>query len=71
MRRTLPAQLYHMTQAMADFGLNIHKAYIATEVELLIDVFYVLDSQGKKLEEDEYCNEIKQGILHCIGSLVT
>ncbi|TKB24035.1 [protein-PII] uridylyltransferase [Desulfopila sp. IMCC35006] len=66
----LPAQLYHITQTMADFGLNIHKAYIATEVELLIDVFYVLDSRGQKLEEDDYCNEIKQGILHCIGGLV-
>ncbi len=69
--RDTPGQLYYMTQTMADFGINIHKAYIATEVEQLIDVFYVLDSQGKKLEEEDYCNEIKQGILHSIGSLVT
>ncbi len=69
--RDTPGQLYYMTQTMADFGINIHKAFIATEVELLIDVFYVLDSQGQKLEEYEYCNEIKQGILHSIGGLVT
>ena len=68
--RDTPGQLYYMTQTMADFGINIHKAYIATEVELLIDVFYVLDSQGQKLLEDDYCNEIKKGILHAIGSLV-
>lgn len=60
-------QLYYVTQAMADFGINIHKAYIATEVEQLIDVFYVLDSQGAKLDDDEFCKEITQGILHSIG----
>ncbi len=63
----LPGQLYHITQAMADFGLNIHKAYIATEVEQLIDVFYVLDSQGQKLVDEEFRQEVTQGLLHSIG----
>jgi [protein-PII] uridylyltransferase len=60
----LPAQLYHITQAMADFGLNIHKAYIATEVEQLIDVFYVLDSRGQKLVDEGFVKEVTEGILH-------
>lgn len=63
----LPAQLYHITQALADFGLNIHKAYIATEVEQLIDIFYVLDSMGKKLVDKAFINEVTQGMLHCIS----
>jgi [protein-PII] uridylyltransferase len=63
----LPGQLYHITQAMADFGLNIHKAYIATEVEQLIDVFYVLDSRGRKLVDEDFRQEVTQGILHSIG----
>ncbi len=63
----LPGQLYHITQAMADFGLNIHKAYIATEVEQLIDVFYVLDSQDKKLIDEDFRQEVTQGILHSIN----
>ncbi len=63
----LPGQLYHITQAMADFGLNIHKAYIATEVEQLIDVFYVLDGQGRKLVDEEFRQEVTQGLLHSIG----
>lgn len=62
----LPGQLYHITQSMADFGLNIHKAYIATEVEQLIDVFYVLDSQGHKLIDEDFRQEVTQGILHSI-----
>ncbi len=63
----LPGQLYHITQAMADFGLNIHKAYIATEVEQLIDVFYVLDSQNQKLFDEDFRQEVTQGILHSIS----
>lgn len=63
----LPGQLYHITQALADFGLNIHKAYIATEVEQLIDVFYVLDSRGQKLIDEEFTKEVTEGILHFIS----
>jgi [protein-PII] uridylyltransferase len=63
----LPAQLYHITQAMADFGLNIHKAYIATEVEQLIDVFYVLDSNENKIDDKEFVKEVTEGILHYLS----
>lgn len=63
----LPAQLYHITQALSDFGLNIHKAYIATEVEQLIDVFYVLDSRGQKLVDEDFKKEVTEGILHFIS----
>ncbi len=63
----LPGHLYQITQAMADFGINIYKAYIATEVEQLIDAFYVLDSRGEKLLDEEYRQEVTQGILHSIG----
>ncbi|BHH81824.1 [protein-PII] uridylyltransferase [Desulforhopalus sp. 52FAK] len=61
-------QLYYVTQTMADFGINIHKAYIATEVEQLIDVFYVSDSQGGKIEDEDFCKEITRGVLHAIGN---
>lgn len=64
----LPAQLYHITQSMADFGLNIHKAYIATEVEQLIDVFYVLDSRGEKLLGEDFRKEVTEGVLHSISN---
>ncbi len=46
-----PGQLYAITQALADFGISIFKAFVATEVEQLIDVFYVLDSSGKKIQD--------------------
>ncbi|SDO44493.1 [protein-PII] uridylyltransferase [Desulforhopalus singaporensis] len=61
-----PAQLYYITQSLADFGINIHKAYIATEVEQLIDAFYVLDTNGRKLLDEELKEEITQGVLYAI-----
>jgi len=64
----LPAQLYYITQSLADFGVNIHKAYIATEVEQLIDAFYVLDANGRKLEDQDFRTEITLGILHSIDN---
>lgn len=63
----LPGQLYHITQALADFGITIYKAFIATEVEQLIDVFYVLDKNGCKIEEKDFTSEIVQGLLYSVG----
>jgi [protein-PII] uridylyltransferase len=63
----LPGQLYRITQMLADFGMNIHKAYIATEVGQLIDVFYLLDSQGEKLTDEELLQEIIQGLLYSVN----
>lgn len=61
-------QLYKITQTMADFGINIHKAFIATEVGQLIDVFYILDNEGNKLEEGGFRNEVINGLMHAIGA---
>jgi [protein-PII] uridylyltransferase len=62
-----PGQLYHITQCLRDFGINIYKAFIATEVERLIDVFYVLDLQHQKITDREYKDEITQGLLYSIS----
>jgi len=64
----LPGQLYRITQALADFGVNIHKAFIATEVGQLIDVFYVLDKNGKRIEDDGFRQEIVNGLMHAVGN---
>jgi [protein-PII] uridylyltransferase len=57
-------QLYHITQTLADFGINIYRAFIATEVQQLIDIFYVLDSEGQKVTEESFAAEIREGVLY-------
>lgn len=59
-----PGQLYRITQALTDFGVNIYRAYIATEVEQLIDVFYVLGSQGQKVTDVQFIEELRDGIRY-------
>jgi [protein-PII] uridylyltransferase len=59
-----PGQLYRITQTLADFGINIYRAYIATEVEQLIDVFYVLDNQRKKLVDPTFVKELQDAIQY-------
>lgn len=63
----LPGMLYRITQTLADFGMNIHRAYIATEVERLIDVFYVLDARGQKLTDPDHQRELVHGLLYSLG----
>lgn len=62
-----PATLYQLTQTLADFGLDIHRARIATEVEQLIDIFYVSMSDGRKLEDDALVEKVRETLLHCIN----
>jgi len=43
--------LYRITRALHDLGLDIHHAKIATRPEGALDVFYVWDLSGEKLDE--------------------
>lgn len=58
-----PHLLYRIAQTLTDTGVNIYKAYIATEVEQLIDVFYVLNSEGNKLEDEDQKQVVKDKLL--------
>lgn len=58
-----PGQLYAITQALADLGITIHKAFIATEVEQLIDVFYVLDDKGGRIKGEPAQEKIRTALL--------
>ncbi len=58
-----PAALYQLAQIIADMGLNITMAKIATEVEQLIDVFYVTDRTGGKLEDPGQQEELRHMLL--------
>jgi [protein-PII] uridylyltransferase len=63
----LPGMLYRITQTLADFGMNIRRAYIATEVERLIDVFYVHDAKGQKIIDAGFQREVVHGLLYALG----
>jgi [protein-PII] uridylyltransferase len=61
-----PGALYQLTQTLADFGLDIHRARIATEVEQLIDIFYVSLGDGRKLEDPALMSKVRHALLQTI-----
>jgi [protein-PII] uridylyltransferase len=61
-----PGTLYHLTQTISDFGLDIHRARIATEVEQLIDVFYVAGRDGRKLDDPSRIEQLRDALLHVV-----
>lgn len=46
--------LYQITSKMYDLGLIIYFAKIATQSDDVVDAFYVLDRNGKKITESDY-----------------
>ncbi len=62
-----PEILYQLAQTLADFDLTIHQARIATEVEQLIDVFYVRTATGGQLTDPEAMAALQSALLRLIG----
>jgi [protein-PII] uridylyltransferase len=56
--------LYDITRTMSDFGINTFRAKIGTKGDQAVDVFYVLDHKGSKIEDKAFQDEIKYALLH-------
>jgi [protein-PII] uridylyltransferase len=58
--------LYDITKTLSDFGINIYRARIGSKADQVVDVFYVLDYDGKKIEDPVFKNELQQGLLFAV-----
>jgi [protein-PII] uridylyltransferase len=56
--------LYEITQALTDFGCDIHFARISTLGNRIVDVFYVQDEWGEKIKEKNRTDQLKRTILY-------
>jgi [protein-PII] uridylyltransferase len=61
--------LYRLTETISRLGLDITFAKISTRVDGIVDSFYLLDNEGKKLDNPERREQAKQEILTTIRSL--
>jgi [protein-PII] uridylyltransferase len=52
--------LFTITYAMHRSGISIHLAKISTNVDQVADVFYVTDGRGKKIEDKEQLERLRQ-----------
>jgi [protein-PII] uridylyltransferase len=60
--------LYDITKTLSDFGINIYRARIGSKADHVVDVFYILDSDGNKIEDPIFMEEIKKGLQHAVLS---
>lgn len=60
--------LYEATRVLADLGLDIHLAKIATMGRDVVDVFYVKDALGDKITDPDHLAEIKDSLGELRGN---
>jgi len=63
--------LYNITDALFNCGLNIWVAKIATKADQVMDVFYVWDLNGQKVDSDDQVENIKMAILDRLPKMKT
>lgn len=66
--RDVPGVLWRMTRALAQCGLQIHSAAIATYGERFVDVFYVKDVFGLKVQSETKKAEIRHAVMKVLSS---
>lgn len=58
-----PGLLYTVSAHMFRLGLSVQLAKIATHVDQVVDVFYVTDSDGRKIVDPDRIRQLKQSLL--------
>ncbi|MCR9070975.1 MAG: [protein-PII] uridylyltransferase [Alphaproteobacteria bacterium] len=62
-----PGVLHRMTRALARVGVQIHSATVSTYGERFVDVFYVKDVFGLKIDSARKLDEIRAALLEALG----
>ena len=62
--------LYVITKAIFELGLSVHFARVATRLDQIVDVFYVTDLEGKKIDFPEKLQSIRQTLVSKIDEFL-
>ena len=58
--------LYTISRTLFELGLSVHVAKIGTHVDQVVDVFYVTDQAGNKVDDERRLHEIRERLLAAI-----
>jgi len=58
--------LFTITHALSEMGLEIHLARISTNADQALDVFYVSDPQGRKIDDPKILRRIETTLLQAL-----
>jgi [protein-PII] uridylyltransferase len=62
--------LYLITRTLAEQGLDIASARIATEIDQALDTFYVHDRQGRKVEDAATLERLRAALERALGQAI-
>ena len=62
-----PGLLHELTNTLSDLNLDITSAHITTYGEKAVDVFYVTDLTGKKVEAEQRRNTIRERLVKVLA----
>ncbi|HTZ78017.1 MAG TPA: [protein-PII] uridylyltransferase [Stellaceae bacterium] len=65
--RDRPALLFELTRALTQLNLQIFSAKISTYGEKVVDVFYVKDLFGHKIDHEQRLNDIRQRLVEVLA----
>jgi [protein-PII] uridylyltransferase len=63
--------LYAISRALFELGLSVSKAKIGTRLDQVVDVFYVTDQRGRKIDDERRLVEIRERSLAAIEEMPT
>ena len=58
-----PGLLFTLAETLHRHGLSVELARIATNVDQVVDVFYVVDADDRKLESQEQIDQLKSALM--------
>ncbi len=61
--------LYTLAHTLYNYGLTVHLARIATNIDQVVDVFYVLDEHHRKVDDQDLLQKLKASLLEEIRLL--
>ena len=61
--------LYTITRTLFELGLSVSVAKIGTYLDQVVDVFYVTDHHGQKIEQEDRLHEIRTRLLEAVAEL--
>ena len=61
--------LYTITRTLFELGLSVERAKIGTFLDQVVDVFYVTDQQGRKVESESQLEAIHRRVLEVLAGM--
>ncbi len=61
--------LYTITRTLFEQGLSVTAAKIGTHLDQVVDVFYVTDTNGNKIESEDRLEEIRRHLLQAVAEV--